>query len=174
MPSAVNELCSSNSEINEVSYSRWNNNKSGSYSNKQWNNKDNKPWNKQDNNSKSFQGNDKKPWNKDQKQWQNKDLKPWQTNKESKPKDACITVTKDVNYFCPTGYDEGIFNAVTKLLQEKVEKAKRSGSTDTKMVNALECENFINFFKIPEQLYDAAYTQVIREATPKILGSDTD
>ena len=103
LPSAVNELCSSNTEINDVSHGKWNNNKSGSYSNRQWNNKDNKPWNKQDNNSKSFQGNDKKPWNKDQKQWQNKGLKPWQTNKESKPKDACTTITKDVKYFCPTG-----------------------------------------------------------------------
>ena len=33
---------------------------------------------------------------------------------------------------------------------KKVEQAKRSGSTDTKMVTAVECENFINFFKIPE------------------------
>ena len=47
--------------------------------------------------------------------------------KESKPKDACITVTKDVKYFCPTGFDKGIFNAMTKLLHEKVERAKRSG-----------------------------------------------
>ena len=172
LPSAVNELCSSNSEINEVSHDSWNNNRSGSYGNKQWNNKDNKPWNKQVNNSKSFQGNDRKPWHKYQKQWQNKDLKPWQNNKKPKPKDACITITKDVKYFCPTGYDEGTFNAITKLLHKKVEQAKRSGSTVTKTVNAVEHENFINFFKIPEQLYDAAYTQVIREATPKTLGSN--
>ena len=79
-----------------------------------------------------------------------------------------------MKYFCPTGFDEGIFNAVTKLLHEKVEQAKRSGSNNTKMVNAVECENFINFYKIPEQLYDAVYTQVISENTPKILGNDTD
>ena len=66
-----------------------------------------------------------------------------------------------MKYFCPTGFDKGIFNAVTKLLHEKVEQAKRSGSDNTKTVNAVECENFINFFKIQEQLYDAAYTQII-------------
>ena len=46
----------------------------------------------------------------------NKDNK-YQGNKESKPKDTCITVTKDVKYFCSTGYDKGIFSAVTKLLR---------------------------------------------------------
>ena len=39
---------------------------------------------------------DKKPWqNKDQKPW-NKYHKKQYGNKESKPKDACITITKDV------------------------------------------------------------------------------
>ena len=66
-------------------------------------------------------------------------------------------VTKDVKCFCPTGFDEGIFNAVTKLLHEKVEQAKRSGSDSAKTVNAIECDNFCNFFKIPEQLYDNSY-----------------
>ena len=79
-----------------------------------------------------------------------------------------------MKYFCPTGFDEGIFNAVTKLLHEKVEQAKRLGSNNIKTVNAVECENFINLFKIPEQYYDGAYTQVIRETTPKILGNDSD
>ena len=79
-----------------------------------------------------------------------------------------------MKYFCPTGFDEGIFNAVTKLLHEKVEQAKRSGSNNIKTVNAVECESIINLFKIPEQLYDAAYTQVIREVIPKILGNDSN
>ena len=79
-----------------------------------------------------------------------------------------------MKYFCPTGFDEGIFNTVTKLLHEWVEQAKRSGSNHIKMVNAVEPENFINIFKVPEQLYDAAYTQVIREATPEILGNDSN
>ena len=41
-------------------------------------------------------------------------------------------------------------------------------------MNTVECEIFINFFKIPEQLYDAAYTQVIGEAIPKNLGNDSN
>ena len=79
-----------------------------------------------------------------------------------------------MKYFCPTGFDEGIFNVVTKLLHEKVEQAKRSYSDNVKTVNVVEQENFINFFKTPEQLYDAAHTQVIGEATPKISGNDSD
>ena len=83
-------------------------------------------------------------------------------------RDACITVTKDVKYFCPTGNDEGIFSAVTKLLSEKIEQAKWSGDANAKTVNAIEHESFCNFFKIAEQLYDAAFTQVVGESTPKI------
>ena len=96
------------------------------------------------------------------------------SNKESKTKDACITITKDVKYFCPTGFDKGIFYAVTKLLHKKVEQAKRSGSDNAKTINTIECDNFCNFFKIPEQLYDAAFTQVISEATPKNPGEEAD
>ena len=72
-----------------------------------------------------------------------------------------------MKYFCPTGFNEGIFNVVTKLFHKKIEQAKRLGS-DVKTVNAVEQESFINIFKIPEQLYDAAYIQVIGEATPKL------
>ena len=39
---------------------------------------------------------------------------------------------------------------MTKLLHEKVEQAKRSGSDNAKTINAIECDNFCNFFKIPE------------------------
>ena len=157
VPSTINEI--TEADINEVTQGHWNNYKK-------------KPWNKQDN-YKGKKDSDKKPWfNKDQKLW-NKDNK-YQGNKESKPKDTCITVTKDVKYFCPTGYDVGIFSAVTKLLSEKIEQAKQSGDANAKIVNAIECENFCNFFKIPEQLYDAAFTQVIGELTPEILGNDTD
>ena len=153
----VNEI--SSTEVNEVTQGCWNN-----YSKK--------PWNKQDN-YKGKKDSEKKPWyNKDQKLW-NKDNKH-QSNKESKPKDTCITVTKDVKYFCPTGYDEGIFSAVTKLLSEKIEQVKWSGDANAKTVNAIEGESFCNFFKIPEQLYNAAFTQVIGELTPEILGNNTN
>ena len=163
--STINEI--SDAEINEVSQSHWNNTR----------NDDNKNGGRYTQKSQYYKGKkdfDKKSWqNSNQKPW-NKDHKKQYGNKESKPKDVCITVTKDVKYFCPTGFDKGIFNAVTKLLHEKVEQAKRSGSDNTKTVNAIEHDNFCNFFKIPEQLYDAAFTQVIGEATPKILGEDTD
>ena len=157
VPSTINEIAEA--YINEVTQGHWNNyNK--------------KPWNKQDN-YKGKKESDKKPWyNKDQKPW-NKDNKH-QNSKEPKPKDTCIPVTKDVKYFCPTGYDEGIFSAVTKLLCEKIKQAKQSGDANAKTINAIECESFCNFFKIPEQLYDAAFTQVIGESTPKILGNDTN
>ena len=154
----VNEI--TEADVNEVTQGWWNNH--GNYGNKHGN----KSWNKQDGykGKKDF---DKKLWqNRDQKSW-NKDQKSNYGNKESKAKEACITVTKDVKYFCPTGFYEGIFNTVTKLLHEKVEQAKRSGSDNVKTVNAVEHENFINFFKIRKQLYDAAYKQVIREATLK-------
>ena len=165
VPSTINEVAEA--DINEVAQGHWNSN--GNYGNKQGG----KHWDKQQNykGKKDF---NKKPWqNKDQKLW-NKDQRSQYNNKESKPKDACITVTKDVKYFCLTGFDEGIFNAVTKLLHKKVEQAKRSGSDNTKTVNAVECKNFINFFKILEQLYDAAYTQVTGENIPEMLGNDTD
>ena len=165
VPSTINEIL--DAEINEVTQSHWNN--TGNY--------DDKCGGKYADKHHHYKGKkdfDKKPWqNKDQKLW-NKDHKAQYGNKESKPKDACITVTKDVKYFCPTGFDEGIFNAVTKLLHEKVEQAKRSGSDNTKTINAIECESFCNFFKIPEQLYDAAFTQVIGKSTSEILEKETD
>ena len=56
----------------------------------------------------------------------------------------------------------------------RLSKQRGSGSDNAKAVNTIECENFCNFFKIPEQLYDAAFTQVIGESTPKISGKETD
>ena len=165
VPSTINKI--SDPEINKVSHGHWNKTR----------NNDNKNGRKYMQKNQYYKGKkhfDRKPCqNKDQKLW-NKDHKKQHGNKESKPKDACITITKDVKYFCPTGFDEGIFNAVTKLLHEKVEQAKRSGSDKAKTINAIEHDNFCNFFKIPEQLYDAAFTQVISGAAPKILGEDTD
>ena len=121
LSSSVKEI--SFAKINEVSQGHWNNHGSKNYGNRQGQYNDKKSWGKQDN-YKGKKDSDKKPWhNKDQKPW-SKDQKSQQGNKESKPKDTCITVTKDVKYFCPTGYNEGIFNAVTKLLSEKVEQAR--------------------------------------------------
>ena len=157
LQSTVNEI--SSTEVKEVTQGHWNN-----YSKK--------PWNKQDN-YKGKKDSDKKPrYNKDQKPWNNDNKH--QSNKESKPKDTCITVTKDVKYFCPTGYDNKIFGAVTKLLSEKIEQVKWSGDANAKTINAIEHQSFSNFFKIPEPLYNAAFTQVVNELTPEISGNDTD
>ena len=154
--SAINEITSS--EVNEVSHGRYNN-----YSKK--------PWNKQDG-YKGKNNGEKKPWfNKDNKLW-NKYNK--HQNKEAKLKDACITVSKNVKYFCPTGYNGQIFSAVTKLLEEKIKQAKQAGDPNAKTVNAIEHESFCNVFRIPEQLYDAAFVQVVSETTPENLGSNTD
>ena len=53
-----------------------------------------------------------------------------------------------LSIFCPTGYDEGVFGAVTKLLSEKIEQAKWLGDANAKTIKAIECESFCNFFKI--------------------------
>ena len=138
VPSTINEI--TEADINEVTQGCWNNN--GNYGNKHGS----RNWNKQQNykGKKDF---DKKPWqNKDQKPW-NKDQKSQYGTKDSKPKDACITVTKDVKYFCPTGYDEGIFSAVTKLLSGKIEQAKWSGDANAKTINAIKCEASVIFSK---------------------------
>ena len=97
-----------------------------------------------------------------------------QNNKDSKPKNACNMVTHYVKHFCPTGYDKSIFYAVTKLLSEKIEQVKWMGSSDAKTINGIECNYFCNFFKIPEQLYNAVFTQVVGVSTPKISGNDSD
>ena len=159
--STINEIAEA--DMNEVTQARWSN--TGNYDSKHGG-----KYGEKQHHYKGKKDFDKKPWqNKDQKPW-NKDHKPQYGNNESKPKDAF----NDVKYFCPTGFDEGIYNAVTKLLHEKVEQAKRSGSDNAKTVNSIECESFCNFFKIQEQLYDAAFTQVVGELTPKISGKDTD
>ena len=88
--------------------------------------------------------------------------------------DTCIILTKDVKFFCPPGYDDGIFQVVATLLKNKVEQAKQSGAENAKTVNAIDCKSFINFFSIPEQMFDAATSQVTREDTPEILGTSTD
>ena len=99
VPSTINEI--TEADINEFTQDHWNNN--GHY--------DNKHGGKYGDKQHHYKGKkdfDKKPWqNKDQKPW-NKDHKSQYGNKGSKPKEASITVTKDVKYFCPTGFDEGI------------------------------------------------------------------
>ena len=87
-------------EVNEVTHGQWNNHRSGNYGSKQYGDK--KSWGKQDRYKRKKDFN-KKPWHsKDQKPW-HKGQKSQYNNKDSKPKETCITITKDVKYFCPTG-----------------------------------------------------------------------
>ena len=67
----------------------------------------------------------KKDWNKNTKSsYQKKDDK-----KESKDKDVYFTLTKDVNFHCPAGFNENIFTCACRMIQEKVNSARQSGIT---------------------------------------------
>ena len=87
----------------------------------------------------------KKDWNKDNKSsYQKKDGK-----KESKDKDVFLTLTKDIKFCCPAGFDENIFACAYRMIQEKVDSARQSGITDIKTVNAVEKDNFMRIFNFP-------------------------
>ena len=45
--------------------------------------------------------------------------------KESKDKDVYLTLTKDVKFHCPAGFDENIFACAYKMIQEKVDSARQ-------------------------------------------------
>ena len=75
----------------------------------------------------------KKDWNKDNKSsYQKKDGK-----KESKDKDVYLTLTKDIKFHCPAGFDENIFPCTCRMIQEKVDSTRKSGIMDIKTVNAV-------------------------------------
>ena len=58
----------------------------------------------------------KKDWNKNTKgSYQKKDDK-----KESKDKDVYLTLTKDIKFHCPVGFDENIFAYTCRMIQEKL------------------------------------------------------
>ena len=76
----------------------------------------------------------KKDWNKNNKSsYHQKDDK-----KESKDKDVYLTLTKDVKFRCPAGFDENIFTCACRMIQEKVNSARKSGIMDIKTVNAVK------------------------------------
>ena len=55
----------------------------------------------------------KKDWNKNTKgSYQKKDDK-----KESKDKDVYLTLTKDVKFHCPVGFNENIFACTCRMIQ---------------------------------------------------------
>ena len=99
---SVNNIYQRESEINEVSCGRYNNsnykvgyNKGSNYKGKN-----------------DYYG--KKEWNKNTKgSYQKKEDK-----KESKDKDVYLTLTKDVKFHCPAGFNENIFACTCKMIQE--------------------------------------------------------
>ena len=153
---SVNNIYKHESEVNEVSQGRYNTYK-GSYKNN-YNNKD----------KNGYYG--KKDWNKNNKSsYQKKDDK-----KESKDKDVYLTLTKDVKFHCPVGFNENIFACACRMIQENVDSARQSGITDIKSVNAVEKDNFMCVFNFPEDVYDSAWAQATGEEDPASSGNISD
>ena len=121
---SVNNIYQCESEVNEVSQGRYNNNNyKGGY------------------NKNNYKGKNEyygiKDWNKNTKgSYQKKDDK-----KESKDKDMYLTLTKDVKFHCPAGFNENIFACACRMIQEKVDSARQASVTDIKSVNAVEKDN---------------------------------
>ena len=61
-----------------------------------------------------------------------------------------------------------------KLLQKKVEQAKKAGTDNAKTINAIEKDNFMQFFNVPKNVYEAAMSQVNGEAPPDNSGDSSD
>ena len=146
---SVNNIYKHESEINEVAQVKYSNNyHKGGY---------NKNYNRDKN---GYYG--KKDWNKNTKSsYQKKDDK-----KESKDKDVYLTLTKDVKFHCPAGFDENIFACACRMIQEKVNSARQPGITDIKSVNAVKKDNFMHIFNFPEDVYDSAWAQATGEEDP--------
>ena len=124
---SVNNIYQCESEVNEMSRGRYNNsNYKGGYI------KGNNYKGKND-----YYG--KKDWNKNTKgSYQKKEDK-----KESKDKDVYLTLTKDVKFRCPAGFDENIFACACRMIQEKVDSTRQAGVTNIKTINAVEKDNFM-------------------------------
>ena len=151
---SVNNIYQHESEVNEVSQGRYNsNNYKGGYNKNNYKGKN------------EYYG--KKDWNKNTKgSYQKKDDK-----KESKDKDVYLTLTKDVNFHCPAGFDENIFACTCRMIQEKVNNARQAGVTDIKSINAVKKDNFMHVFNFPEDVYDSAWAQATGEEDPGSSGN---
>ena len=158
---AVNNIYQGESEINEVLHGRYNNsNYKGGYNN-----------NKGHNNYKGkndYYG--KKDWNKNTKgSYQKKE-----DRKESKDKDVYLTLTKDVKFCCPAGFDENIFACTCKMIQEKVNSTRQAGVTDIKTINTVEKDNSMHVFNFPEDVYDSTWAQATGEEDPGASGDTSN
>ena len=112
----------------------------------------------------------KKDWNKNTKgSYQKKEDK-----KESKDKDVYLTLTKDVKFRCPAGFDENIFACACKMIQEKVNSTRQAGVTDIKTINTVEKDNFMRVFNFPEDVYYVAWAQATGEEDPGSSGDTSN
>ena len=82
-----------------------------------------------------------------------------------------LTLTKDVKFCCPAGFDEKIFACACRMIQEKVDSMRQAGVTDIKLVNAVKKDNFMHVFNFPEDVYDSAWAQVTGEEDPDSSGN---
>ena len=94
--------------------------------------------------------------------------------KESKDKDVYLTLTKDIKFRCPAGFDENIFACTCKMIQEKVDSTRQAGVTDIKTINTVEKDNFMRVFNFPEDVYDSAWAQATGEEDPTSSGDTSD
>ena len=154
---SVNNIYQCKSEVNKVSRGRYNNNNyKGGYNKSNYKGKN------------EYYG--KKDWNKNTKgSYQKKEDK-----KESKDKDVYLTLTKDVKFHCPAGFNENIFACTCRMIQEKVNNARQAGVTDIKTVNAVKKDNFMCVFNFPEDMYDSAWAQATGEEDPGSSGDTSD
>ena len=76
-----------------------------------------------------------------------------------------LTLTKDIKFCCPAGFDENIFACACKIIQEKVDSARQSGITDIKTVNAVKKDNFMCIFNFPEDVYNSAWAGLQEKRT---------
>ena len=136
---SVNNIYQCESEVNEVSRSRYNNNNfKGGYNKGNYKGKN------------VYYG--KKDWNKNTKgSYQKKEDK-----KEPKDKDVYLTLTKDVKFCYPAGFDKNIFACTCRMIQEKVNSTRQAGVTDIKTINAVKKDKFMHVFNFPEDVYDSA------------------
>ena len=154
---SVNNIYQHESEVNEVLRGRYNNNNcKGGYNKNNYKGKS------------EYYG--KKDWNKSTKgSYQMKDDK-----KESKDRDVYLTLTKDVKFCCPAGFDENIFACTYKMIQEKVDNTRQVGITDIKTINAVKKDNFMHVFNFPEDVYDSAWAQATGEEDPGSSGNTSN
>ena len=155
--SAVNNIYQCESEVNEVSHGRYNNNNyKGGYNKSNYNGKN------------DYYG--KKDWNKNTKgSYQKKEDK-----KESKDKDVYLTLRKDVKFCSPAGFNKNIFACTCRMIQEKVNSTRQAGVTDIKTINTIEKDNFMRVFNFPEDVYDSAWAQATGEKDPGSSGDTSN